>query len=319
VLIVNAAAAAVNVLFDYLWIFGKLGFPAMHIAGAAWATNLGLAVKMVLLIGLVLQGPARQAHHTGRGCRFHGALMGRLLRFGGPSGVQLMCEVLGFTCFMLFLGRLGSAELTATNLAFNVSSFAFMPVFGLGMAAAILVGQRLGENRDDLAATATWTSCTLALIYMAILSAVYLLAPEPILWLYVAGQNRPLDADVRPTVIVLLQFVAAYNLFDAIAIVFVGAIKGAGDTRFVLRVTLIMAPLLAGATYAAVTSKSVGLYGCWWLVTVWVWIVGLIYFARFQQGRWRQMRVIEPVGDYTAERPAPSDIQLESAADAVSA
>jgi MATE family multidrug resistance protein len=162
-MVVTALAAGLNIVLDYLWIFGYGGFPAMHIAGAAWATNVAYAFKAVAFLVLMLRCEVRERYATTR-FRWNGELAARLLRFGTPSGLQLLCEVLGFTIFMLYLGRLGKNELAATNVAFGISSFAFMPVFGLGIATVTLVGQRVGENRDDLAARATWSACALAVV-----------------------------------------------------------------------------------------------------------------------------------------------------------
>lgn len=297
VMVVTAAAALVNIVFDYLWIFGHGGFPAMHIAGAAWATNLAMLFKAVVFLVLILRREARERFGTTRGCRFDGQLFGRLLSYGGPSGVQMFLEVSGFTFFLLYLGRLGGTPLAATNLTFGISSFAFMPVLGLGIATATLVGQRLGEDRDDLAARATWSACGLAIAYMAIISVFYLLVPQVLLYFYF-WQKRPDNyLELSQTAVVLLRYVAAYNLLDAIGIVLISALKGAGDTRFVLGVSFIMAGLLTAASWLAIERVGAGLHGCWCLVTAWVWIVGVVYFARFRQGRWRAMRVIEPVAD----------------------
>ncbi len=296
VMVVTALAAGLNILLDYLWIFGHAGFPAMHVAGAAWATNVAYAFKAAAFFVLMLRRDARQRYATTR-CRWDGELAARLLRFGTPSGLQLLCEVLGFTIFILFLGWVGETELAATNMVFAISTFAFMPVFGLGIATVTLVGQRLGEDRDDLAARATWSACVVAVGYMAILSTFYLLTPDLTLYLFFRGGSELNEAQLRDMAVVLLRFVAAYNLLDALGIVLISALKGAGDTRFVLYVTLVMAALLTVASWLAVGPLGVGLYGCWWLVVAWVWIVGVVYFVRFRRGRWRQMRIIEPAVD----------------------
>jgi len=78
-------------------------------------------------------------------------------------------------------------------------------------------------------------------------------------------------------------------------LIFVNAIKGAGDTRFVFLVSLVMALILGIGTWMALHMFRAGLHGCWSLVTVWIWGLGAIYLARFMQGAWRKMRVIEPV------------------------
>ena len=91
----------------------------------------------------------------------------------------------------------------------------------------------------------------------------------------------------------MLRFVAAYNLLDAAQMIFVSALKGAGDTAFILRVSLVMATSLAGLSFLAVTKWNLGLYGCWVLIAAWIWLLGATYFLRFQQGKWRSMRVTE--------------------------
>ena len=177
----------------------------------------------------------------------------RLLKFGGPAGLQLLLEVAGFTIFVFLVGSLGVDELAATNLAFNVSSVAFMPVFGLSTAVSILVGQYLGRNDPDLAARGTWTSLWLASGYMFVVSAMYLLIPDLFLFGFFTGEPTQSGEKVRSIAIVLLRYVAAYNLFDALNMVFVNAVKGAGDTRFVFLTSFWMAIALGVCTWVART------------------------------------------------------------------
>jgi MATE family multidrug resistance protein len=101
-------------------------------------------------------------------------------------------------------------------------------------------------------------------------------------------------AQLRDVTVVLLRFVAVYSLFDAMNVVFVGAIKGAGDMRFILATSTIMSPLPVLAAWAGIRYWDWGLIWCWAVITAWVCALGLVYLARFLQGRWRQMRVIEP-------------------------
>ena len=160
--------AVVNLLLDYVWIFGYAGFPALGIAGAGWATVTALWLKVVCYVVMVLQAEHRKHYGTLAGMRFDRDLFGRLLYFGGPSGVQMLLDVIGFTVFVMLIGRLGDVQYEATSMAFSISTLGFMPIWGLGMAASILVGQRLGENRDDLAARSTWTTLYVAWAYMGI-------------------------------------------------------------------------------------------------------------------------------------------------------
>ena len=100
---------------------------------------------------------------------------------------------------------------------------------------------------------------------------------------------------VRDMAALLLQFVAAYNLLDATQMIFVGALKGAGDTRFLLWVSLVLAGLLAGFSWLCVQVWKLNVFGCWTLIVFWCLIAAVTYVVRFWQGRWRRMRVIETV------------------------
>lgn len=293
VMAVDASFAGVNLVLDYLWIFGAAGFPAMGIAGAGWATVVSLWLKAACYAALVLRKRYDEVYATRSGIWPEREMMLRLLRFGGPSGMQMLLDVTGFTVFILLAGRLGSVAAEATSIAFSVSTLAFMPVWGLSLATSILVGQRLGEDRDDLAARATWTTLCVALGYMAVISALYLLTPNLFLYGFL-GDAEGDNGGVYPVAINLLKFVAAYNLFDATLMVFAGAIKGAGDMRFILKVSIVMATLLAVLSFMTVEVWKVSIYGCWAAVTSWVMIFGVVVCIRFLGGKWREMRVIEP-------------------------
>ncbi len=310
VMVVDTIVALVNLALDWVLIFGKFGFPAMGIAGAGWATVIALWLKAAIYVALLMQRHNREQFGTLRGMRWDSALFGRLVYFGGPSGMQLVLDVMGFTVFILLVGRLGTTEAEATTMAFSISTLAFMPVWGMSMAASILVGQHLGEDRDDLAARATWTSLQVALAYMASISLLYLVVPDLFLASFFAGdRSAETRAAVHHVAVTLLRFVAAYNLLDATLMVFSSAIKGAGDTQFVLWVSLVMATTMSVLSWVAVERLEVGIYGCWALITAWVWSLGLIFLWRFLGGAWRSMRVIEhspPDLENAAPEPATS-------------
>ncbi len=303
VMLIDASVTCVNLVLDYVWIFGYAGFSEMGIAGAGWATVTALWLKALIYLVLILQRKYRLPFQTWAGMRFDRALFGRLLLFGGPSGMQMLLEILGFTVFVVLISRVGPMEAAATTLAFSVATMAFMPVSGLGMGVSILVGQHLGENRDDLAAQATWTALQISLAYMVLLSTLYLLTPNLFLHGFFSGHGAPAIAEqetLRGMAIRLLQIVAAYNVLDATYIIFVSSLKGAGDTRFVMLVSLVMGALLAMLSWLTIDVWNLSIYGCWMAVTVWVCAMGIIFLLRFLGGKWRGMRVIEPQKHHVA-------------------
>lgn len=320
VMLVDAFFAALNLLLDWLWIFGltvTLGgtqlelFPAWGIAGAGWATVLSLWLKALVYLVLLLRRTHREQFATGV-LAIDRPLLKRMLAFGGPSGFQMLLDVLGFTVFILLVAQLGAVENEATGMTFSIGSLAFMPICGIGMATSILVGQHLGENREAAAAQATWTSLHVGLAYMAVVSALMVFTPQLFLAGFFVGEaveGDPAQRDaVAAVAMTLMRFVAAYNFMDAVLIVFVSALKGAGDTRFVLLVSLVMATLLGLLTWLAINRLDANLYGCWALVSSWIAGLGVLFWLRFLNGSWRKMRVIETVDPpVLASAPIPAN------------
>jgi multidrug resistance protein, MATE family len=304
-MIVEAVGDTLNIVLDYCWIFGHFGFPKWGVAGAASATVVCLWLKALIYITLFLQPRYRERFGTLAGLRWDGAFVRRMLDYGGPSGVQMLLDVTGFTVFILLVGQLGGVAAEATSMVFSISSLAFMPIYGLHIATSVLVGERLGENRDDLAASVTITSLQVALAYMLLVSLLYFFVPGVFLGGFFSHKVGavPNHEAVRGVAAVLLKFVAAYNLLDATQMIFVGALKGAGDTRFLLRVSMMLAALLASFSWLCVHVWESNVYGCWTLVIFWCVIAAVTYVARFWQGRWRRMRVIESAAPSEVEEP----------------
>lgn len=315
VMIVDTLGALLNVVLDYLWVFGRGGFPEMGIAGAAWATSVSQWVQAGLYWWIVHRPETCEEFGLIAGRRHDPDLMRRLWRYGGPNGLQMVVEIAAFTLFTLFVGRLGKEAMAATTLAFNVNSMAFVPMLGVGMAVTTLVGQQLGRKNPDLAARAAWTAFWIAEVYMGTLALLYVLVPDLFLAGHALGTNPEEFARLRDLTVVLLQFVAAYCIFDAMNVIFVGAIKGAGDTAFILGTSAVMSPLPVAAAWWGMAYWGLGLLWCWIAITVWVCVLGLIYLARFLQGRWRTMQVIEP--DVLAEEEELEEAEVACVSETV--
>ena len=135
------------------------------------------------------------------------------------------------------------------------------------------------------------------MLYMCTMSLFYVTVPDWFLMGHAAGMAPEDFAPLRELVVILLRFVAAYCLLDALNVVFASAIRGAGDTRFVFWTALGTSLVPLSLAWLGIHHFGRGLYWCWTLLTLWVCSAGLIYFARFLQGKWRTMRVIEPEVD----------------------
>jgi MATE family multidrug resistance protein len=296
-LLVNVASTALNVLLDTLWIFGRGGFPRAGVAGAAWATVVSQLFGAACFAVLILRPRFRRLYGTLSGWRLEPRLLGRLLRFGLPTGLQYSLEILGFACFMLIVGRLGTAQLAASGIAFNLNMLVFMPTLGLGMGVSALVGRYLGGGRPDLADRATWSAFSISLVYMTACGLVYLLLPGLLLRPYAAGAAAGSFAGVETTATVLLRFVALYSMFDMMNVIFASGLKGAGDTRYPLVATLVLSSaLMLVPTYVLCVLWGQGVYVAWATASAYIVCLGLLMLRRFRSGLWKALRVIEPVG-----------------------
>jgi len=291
---VNVATTIVNLVLDYALIFGRWGFPELGIKGAAIATVVAGVFSLLVFFALLFAGDNDNIYHTRRGWRLEKDLLSRLLRFGFPSGVQFFIEIGAFTGFVLVVGRLGTASLAATNIAFNINTLAFMPMIGCGIAISILVGQYLGSEKPDFARTAVYSGFHLTFVYMASIAAAYVLLPDLFVSPFAHHADPEGFAEIYGYSVVLLRFVAVYCLFDTMNIIFCSAIKGAGDTRYVMIMTTILSVvILIIPVYLTVEVLEAGLMVAWVFATAYVISLGVTFYLRFLGGKWRSMRVIE--------------------------
>ena len=301
VMYVNIFAATLNIVLDYCLIFGvaMLGIQAAGIHGAAIATALSIGAKLGLFLFLFLGKKHRTSYQTHKNILLNRGMMMRLLRFGVPNGFQFFIEGGAITAFVLIVGRISDMAAAATALAFSINMFAFIPIIGLSIGISTLVGQQIGNGKPELAARATWTGLWIGLAYTTCFAAIYLIQPDIFLSLHQAGVGESAEEfrTMRELATFLLAFVAVYCLFDTAQIIFVAAIKGAGDTLFVVSTTILTATTFVvggNLSTAAIIDPDSQLLIWWYWLTGWVIALSIVYFARFRQGRWKSMSVIEP-------------------------
>ena len=295
---VNIASTTVNIVLDYGLIFGNWHLPRWGIAGAAWATVCASVLSTVIYFILFLRQRSHKDYATLGGWRLDKELFIRLMRFGLPCGVQFMLDVFGFALFVTFIGRINPLSLVATSMAFQINSLAFTPMFGFNMAVSTLVGRSLGKGRPDLAQRSTWSAACVTMCYMTIIAAGYWFIPDLFMYPFALQANPAEFALVKPVVVRLLCFVAFYCLFDTGNLIFSGALKGAGDTRFVMIVSVVLNWLLMVVpSYFVIklTKETTGLYLAWLALTVYVCTLSIVFLFRFLSGKWKRMRVIEAV------------------------
>ncbi|MEW6348066.1 MAG: MATE family efflux transporter [Thermodesulfobacteriota bacterium] len=279
---------------DYVLIFGKLGFPEMGIRGAGIATIIAGFVP-TLYWGYLLRSPEiKRVFGTWKELRWDGRLFGMLMRYGIPSGVHFFLEVGSFTVFVLLVGRLGEQDLALTNIVFSVELLSFLPMIGMSIAAATLVGRHIGEARPDLSEKSAYSAFRLTFVYCAMMSLLFVLIPGVFLELFRTGSDATgNDPAMMRRGASLLRLVALYSLFDCAYVVFAGALRGAGDTRFVMWAQIVLGWFLfVPPVYVAVEKLHAGLYGAWCCLLGYAIALGLVYWLRFRSGVWKTIKML---------------------------
>jgi MATE family multidrug resistance protein len=290
---VNIVSMGVNIVLDYLLIFGNFGCPRWGIFGAAIAT-VAAGVTAFVLYAACIVFEKNRAQYAFRVWRISQNLLWRMLKFGFPNGVQFFVDIAGFTAFIMIMGVLGTTALAASSIAFNINTLVFMPMIGSGIAASILVGQYLGKKQPDIAERAGYSAFHVSFAYMFFVSALFVCLPSLFIAPFAAKSSFAEFTDMQHVITVLLRFVALYSLFDAMNMIFAAAIKGAGDTSFVMKtIGICSVSILIVPVYFGVVVFHAGLYTAWTLGTAYTVVIGIVFFLRFRAGQWKNMLVIE--------------------------
>jgi MATE family multidrug resistance protein len=290
----NIFCLVLNVGLDYCLIFGKFGFPAWGLAGAALVTAIVLWVRFLMYVILMFaQDWHANKFHVLGGMRLDFPLIGRLCYYGIPAGLYAFLDTLTFTAFILMIGGLGTVQRNATTIAFTLNSFTFIPLNGIGIAVTSMVGNQLGKNRPDLARRVAMTSVTIGCLYAGFFGAAFLFCPNAFLSLFSAYTSPEEFAAMRDLCIVLLRFIALYLFFDSSLAILFSTLRGAGDTIFIAWLTGLLAPLLPIGSFIGIYFFGLGVLWCWTVLTLYVFFYCICLMFRYRSKVWESMRVIE--------------------------
>lgn len=290
--IVQLTGLAANTLLDYCLIFGYWGFPELGIDGAAYATVIAQGLVVLILFALFIRS-RQTSGHPWKDRGFELKLFRRLLHFGIPNGLRFAFEMLAWTLFIFFIGRIGDNELAASNIVFRINGFTFFPIIGLGQAVGVLVGQAQGAGNISKTVKLTYTGFYLAEIWMIVIAAILVLFPFNILNLFNGNGVVDTYQPITALGVILLRFVAVYSLLDACNIIFVSSLQSAGDTRWTMIFSIVSNCSFLGVLMVADYLK-VSIWFQWTTATIFVMVAAITWLIRFRMGRWKVIRVIEP-------------------------
>jgi len=301
VMVANVIGNAVNVVLDYILIFGKFGLPEMGIAGAAIASVIAGWVSPGIMLALFFSKRNHREFDTRKAHRWDIGQIRRMIRYGGPAGIHLFLDLASFSLFVLLLGRQGEAAAIASNMALSINLFALMPMIGLGIATSIMVGQYMGAGRADLAEKSGWMALKAGLVYTIPLVVSFLLFPH--FYVNLFGQNEGVAASPEVFDICrrLLIVLVAWGIMDATNFIISGALKGAGDTHFVMYFHTSLAwGLFALGELVLVLGLHAGPVVAWLWCLLYICVLSAGFCLRFKSGRWKTIDILErhiPVED----------------------
>jgi MATE family multidrug resistance protein len=290
VMLAAACGVAVNIGVNYFLVFGHGGFPAMGVAGAAWGTNIGITVEMLILLCIVLT-PAIRGRYNTLDLSLRLPQIRTLLSIGISSGVQIVADVLAWSLFSFWvMAQFGTNAMAANIFLFRYISVSFMPAFGISTAVTALVGRYIGAGKPEISEQRAHLGFVLSAVYMVACGLVYIFGRNVLMALFTD------DPEVLRIGALLLVFGGIYQLFDAMYIVYNGALRGAGDTFVPAVATAVLCWGIAvcGGYVVARARPDWGPGGPWTVASIYGVILGVFMFVRFKAGGWKAIRLDRP-------------------------
>jgi len=283
---INMTANVLNVIGNYLLIYGKFGFPALGVAGAAVATAFSRAVATAIIIYTITSDKTRIRISFRDGYRFNREIVARIVKVGFPAAIEQFVMRSGQVIFVRVVASLGYITIAAHQIALNIMSLSFMPGQGFSMAASTLVGMNLGAKRPDLAEKCGYETRRLGMLVAGTIGLVFFFGGP---WIVALYNSNP---EVISQGALALKIVGLVQPAQVTQFILAGGLRGAGDTKWPLYSTAIgiwgVRVLLA---YVLVIQLHWGLVGAWTAMALDQFTRSLFIGMRFRSGHWKTARV----------------------------
>jgi MATE family multidrug resistance protein len=279
-------ANILNVIINYLLIFGKFGFPQMGIMGAAIGTLVSRFVMLLFLFLIIRYNPKISKSLKGLlSIKLEKSMFSKILNIGIPSSLQMVFEVVFFTTAVWLSGLLGENPQSANQIALNLSSMSFMIASGLSVSAMVRVGNQKGlKNYTDLRRISL--SILLLGLLLAIFFALCFILLNDILPLIYIDANNILNYEDNMEVISitskLLIIAAVYQISDTIQVIILAALRGMQDVKIPTVITFIAYWIIGFPTsYFLGSDKMLGSEGIWIGLLIGLTTAAVLLYIRF--------------------------------------
>ncbi|KAA6464608.1 MATE family efflux transporter [Acidobacteria bacterium AB60] len=264
---------------NWIFIYGKLGMPALGVNGSAWSTVVARISMAVALIGFAWRYERSRGHPLFRHWARPSLLKIRqLVKIGAPAAGQIVLEVGAWNLGTFSAGWLTPVALATHQISLNYAALTYMVPLGISAAAAVSVGHAIGAGDPARARRAGWLAEGLGVAFMLGAAIVFIVAPRPLISLYTT------DPQVMAVGPKLLWIAAAFQIFDGIQTVSTGALRGLGETRAPMIVNFVgywVIGLPLGFVLCFVLHW--GIYGLWTGLTLALVIISCALLRRWHK------------------------------------
>lgn len=283
----------VNVVCNFFLIYGFGPIPALGVAGAAYGTLIGNLVSTVILFAKFFGKNCHERFRTRYAFAFSWPLTKELLQKGIPSGVEMCLNMTAFQLLILMFHALGPEAATASSVMFNWDMVAYVPLMGLEVASTSLVGRYVGARQGAAANRSTISGLRLGWGYSAIIGILFIFLPGLLTDIFRPDSNATASAiaifeTARPMSLFMLRLAALYIFVEVLLVIYAGALRGAGDTLWVMFASAIMNWCVAGALYVSAYVFHLPAHYAWITVVAVYSTAPLLFWFRWKSGKWRK-------------------------------
>lgn len=284
-MVYNLIANLVNVCFNWLLIYGNLGFPEMGVAGASLATVLGQFVAFVIAACVILKGNGFLKLELKRGFMPNKTILTDMLGIGFPAMVEQLLMRAGIIIYAKTVASLGTTAYATHQVCMNIQALSFMTGQAFAVSATTLMGQSLGKRRTDMAQAYTSRTRTVGFVVSMILAAVFVLFGKNIVGLYNS------DPEIIRIGGHIMLIVALLQPFQGSQFIIAGGLRGAGDTKTTAIITFVTVLLVRPITAMVLVNAGFGLYGAWAALAADQILRTALVFARYESGKWKTIKL----------------------------
>jgi len=283
----------VNVIVNYILIYGKLGFPALGIEGAAYGTIFSAFCGMSVLAYYFFSEKYNLEFKVKQAFKFNKKIAIKLIRYGTPAGTEFFFNLIAFSFLIALFHSYNAETATAASITFNWDMVSFIPLVGIEIGVTSLVGRYIGAKKMHVAERSAYSGLKLGWFFSIFVFLVFMIFTGPLVDLFKPDDNDLVFNNARPLAINMLKLTSIYVLAEAILMAFVGALRGAGDTLWTMWVSMGLHWTFVPALYLSLYVFKIGPLYSWMVLTILFLFFCFVFFFRFKTGKWKTLKVIE--------------------------